>query len=180
VAFAFLPNESEAIYLWALAQLKSVFTSNSIILPSVISTDCDQGLRNAISYIFPDSATLLCLWHANKNIQQHCRAKFTTMEAYNDFFQSWLSIVRSPSLSEYNTRLLQFQTQYAEPPAHARCVQYIQSTWLKAGRVEGLVQAWTNSYTHFGVTVTSRLVNLIHYTNPYTNPIIALNQPTQY
>jgi transposase-like protein len=162
VAFTFLPDQSEDAYSWALAQLKSVFTSNLIPLPAVISTDCDQGLRNALSSIFPESMAVLCLWHANKNIQEHCKGYFTTAEAYNDFFQAWLSIVRSSSLTEYNERLLQFKTQYSEPPEHAQCVQYIQSTWLRPGRIEGLVQAWTNSYTHFGVTVTSRLVKLMY------------------
>ena len=126
------------------------------LLPGTISTDCDQALRNAISTIFPESRTLLCLWHANKNIQQHCKAKFTSTEAYNDFFQVWLGIVRSPNIPEYQSRLVQFQLQYSESPEHLECVRYIQSTWLKPGRAESLVQAWTNQCTHFGITVTSR------------------------
>jgi hypothetical protein len=52
----------------------------------MISTDCDQALRNAISVIFPEIPTLLCLWHTNKNIQQYCKGKFTSNEAYADFF----------------------------------------------------------------------------------------------
>jgi hypothetical protein len=116
------------MHKWALTQLRGLFNSNNIEPPSAISTDCDQGLRNTISLVFPESVTLLCLWHANKNIQQHCKGKFTTTDAYNEFFQAWLSIVQSPNLFEYNSRLLQFQTQYAEPPEHAQCVQYIQST----------------------------------------------------
>jgi hypothetical protein len=89
VAFAFLPDESEGSYQWALANLKGLFDllhPIQQIRPSVISTDCDQVLRNAISVIFPEIPTLLCLWHANKNIQQHCKGKFTSNEAYADFF----------------------------------------------------------------------------------------------
>lgn len=100
---------------------------------------------------------VLCLWHANKNIQEHCKGNVTTAEAYNEFFQAWLGIVRSRNLRECNERLCRFQAEYTAPE-HTLCVQYIQSTWLKPGRVESLVQAWTNSYTRFGVTVTSRLV----------------------
>jgi hypothetical protein len=36
----------------------------------------------------PLETVLQPLWHAaNKNIQQHCRAKFSTIEVYNDFFR---------------------------------------------------------------------------------------------
>jgi hypothetical protein len=108
--------------------------------------------------IFPESVTLLCLWHANKNIQQHCKGKFNSNDAWNDFFQAWLGIIRSPSIPEYYARLLQFQTEYSETPEHLECTRYIQSTWLKPGRVESLVQAWTNQYPHFGITVTSRYI----------------------
>jgi hypothetical protein len=118
--------------------------------------------------IFPESATLLCLWHANKNIQQHCKAKFTTAEAYKDFFEAWLGIIRSPDITEYNSRLLQFLSKFSDTPEHELCAKYVQTTWLKPGRAEALVQAWTNKYPHFGVTVTSRLVNITalnHYNN---------------
>ena len=147
------------MYRWALGQIKGLYSLIHPIIgiaPGAISTDCDQALRNAISGIFPESNTLLCLWHANKNVQQHCKAKFTSAEDYNDFFTAWLGIIQSPSVSEYHARLLQFETQYSEAPEHLVCVEYIKKTWLKPGRVESLVQAWTNQYTHFGITVTSR------------------------
>jgi hypothetical protein len=123
-----------------------------------VATDCDQALRNAISVVFPESKALLCLWHANKNIQQHCKPKFTTAEAYNEFFEAWLGIVRSPNIPEYESRLLQFSVQYSDTPGHLDCSEYVKNTWLRAGRAEALVQAWTNQYPHFGITVTSRLV----------------------
>ena len=90
IAFAFLPDESETSYSWALEQIKGLY--NRIypmiaLTPEAISTDCDQALRNAISKIFPESAALLCLWYTNKNIIQYCKSKFTTTEDYNDFFR---------------------------------------------------------------------------------------------
>ena len=103
--------------------------------------------------------TLLCLWHANKNIQQHCKGKFDSNDAYNNFFKAWLGIIRSPSIQEYNNRVLQFSTEYSDTLEHQECANYVKSTWLKPGRAEALVQAWTNKYPHFGITVTSRLVN---------------------
>lgn len=131
--------------------------------PEAISTECDQALRNAISKVFPYSATLLCLWHGNKNIQQHYKPNFTSRAAYDNFFQAWLGIVRSATIPVYEAQLLQFVTEYSATPEYLACIQYIQSTWLNPGRVESLVQAWTNNYIHFGITVTSRLVYIILY-----------------
>jgi histone-lysine N-methyltransferase SETD2 len=133
------------------------------LTPEAISTDCDQALRNAISKVFLYSKTLLCLWHANKNIQQYCKPKFTSKDTYESFFQVWLGIVRSRDISEYYSQLLQFSTEYSDTPEHAACVTYIKNTWLRPGRVESLVQAWTNNYIYFGITVTSRLVYIILY-----------------
>jgi hypothetical protein len=162
IAFAFLPDQSEGSYRWALAQMKTIFNlihPTISLIPGSISTDCDQALRNAISTAFPESPTLLCLWHANKNIQQHCKGKFTSVEAYNEFFQAWLGIVQSPDIPEYQARLLQFLTEYSDTLEHQECATYVHITWLKPGRAEALVQAWTNKYPYFGVTVISRLVS---------------------
>ena len=163
IAFAFLPDQTEGSYTWALAQIRTIFKLIHPmigLIPGSISTDCDQALRNAILTVFPESATLLCLWHANKNIQQHCKGKFTSVEAYNDFFQAWQGIVQSPKITEYQTRLLQFQTEYSDTLERQECATYVQNTWLKPDRAESIVQAWTNKHPHFGVTVTSRLVSI--------------------
>lgn len=91
VAFAFLPDETEASYTWALTETKSLFIliqPTISLLPGSISTDCDQALRNAIWKVFPESQTLLYLWHVNKNIQQHYKGKFTSAETWNEFFKA--------------------------------------------------------------------------------------------
>lgn len=82
------------------------------LIPESISTDCDQTFRNAISVIFPESATLLCVWHANKKTQQHCKARFTTSEDYNDFFKAWQEIGQSLDIPDYNSGLLLFLSEY--------------------------------------------------------------------
>jgi hypothetical protein len=51
------------------------------------------------------SIGIICIRHTNKSIQQHCKAKFTSNEAYADFFRAWQSIVQSPTVPEYETRL---------------------------------------------------------------------------
>jgi hypothetical protein len=63
-------------------------------------------------------------------------------------------------IPEYQNRLDQFSTKYSDTLEHQECVHYVQDTWLRPGRVESVVQAWTNKHPHFGVTVTSRLVSI--------------------
>ena len=48
ISFAFLPNQTEKLYKWALDCVKKLFTSLNtpiiVIGLGAISTDCDQGL----------------------------------------------------------------------------------------------------------------------------------------
>jgi hypothetical protein len=168
----FLPNETEASYTWALTQIQELYSFiqptfgfaliEPLPSPGAISTDCDQALRNAISVVLSTSATLLCLWHANKNIQQHCKPKVAPIGAWDDFNKAWQGTVRSPTPTEYEHRLHQFEANYSTLLQGQQCASYIKATWLKPGRKESLIQAWTNNYTHFGITVTSRYYPFAH------------------
>lgn len=131
---------------------QSLQTPVIITGPDAISTDCDQALRNALSTIFPDSATLLCSWHTNKNIQQHCKG-LLNREDWERFIQAWNGIISSQTEQEYEDRLASFSTAFAQ---YSTCVDYIKRTWLIPDRKRALVHAWTNKYCHFGITVTSR------------------------
>lgn len=95
------------------------------ISPGAVSTDCDQALRNAISSIFSESATLLCLWHANENIQRYCKGKFDSSDAYNNFFMAWQRIVQSRTTPEYKAELLQLSTEYSDTPGYSLYFNYI-------------------------------------------------------
>ena len=156
VGFTFLSDESEASYEWGLQELKEVFkslqTPTIITGPGAISTDCDQALRNALSTVFPSSAALLCSWHTNKNIQQHCKGAMNR-DTWERFIQDWNSIIASRTEEEYEERLASFSTEFAR---YSTCVKYVKSTWLQPDRKKALVHAWTNKYPHFGITVTSR------------------------
>lgn len=61
VAFAFLSGETEEDYCWVLERLRSVYEHSQIRLPSVILTNRDLTLRNAVKREFPQAACLLCL-----------------------------------------------------------------------------------------------------------------------
>lgn len=76
IAFAFLSNETEQDYLWALERLRSLYEACNSRLPSVILTDRCLACMNAASACFPGAASLLCLWHANKAVLRYCQPSF--------------------------------------------------------------------------------------------------------
>ena len=160
ICFAFLPDQKEESYSWALGCIKELFsklnTPTIILGPGAIATDCDQALRNAIATVFPESPALLCAWHANKNIQEHCKGKFSTTEAWEIFLKAWQAIISAKTEEEYIEQLQSFTSTFSANPITRPCVEYIKSTWLKPGRKESLVTAWVNKYPHFGITITSR------------------------
>ena len=100
----------------------------------------DQALRNAITIVFPESSALLCAWHANKNIQQHCKGSFSTTEAWEAFFKAWQGIVSAETQEKYKEQLHHFTITYSHEPAHTY-IEYIRNTWLKPRRKESLVKA---------------------------------------
>ena len=61
VCFAYIECEQEDNYSWALDKLKGFMDDN--MLPSVIVTDGEVALMNAIQNVFPTATHLLCRWH---------------------------------------------------------------------------------------------------------------------
>ncbi|XP_058191446.1 uncharacterized protein LOC131308532 [Rhododendron vialii] len=61
-------------YIWVLEKLKGMMDPNA--LPSVIVTDRELALMNAIINIFPHATDLLCRWHIGKNILAKYRKMF--------------------------------------------------------------------------------------------------------
>jgi hypothetical protein len=154
IAFAFLSGETEADYLWALEQLKSLYEQCQAPFPSVILTDRCLACINAVSTLFPSSPALLCIWHANKAVVSHCKPAFLKAEKWEEFYQFWHSIINSSTEEIYEERLSEFRQQYI--PGHLNEVGYIQTTWLNPFK-ERLVKAWVDKCTHFGNIATSRV-----------------------
>ena len=53
-------------YVWALTMFSKILGDE--ICPSVIVTDRELALMNAIRVVFPRPGNLLCVWHIEKNI----------------------------------------------------------------------------------------------------------------
>ena len=110
--------------------------------------------------VFPESPALLCAWHANKNIQEHCKPAFSTEEDWEGFLSAWQAIVQSKTEEQYQEEVNSFTEKWRSAYTITKggslrnCVQYIKDTWLLSGRKEALVEAWVNQYTHFGIVTT--------------------------
>jgi hypothetical protein len=116
---------------------------------------------------------LLCLWHANKAVLAHCLPIFTLQEhlaagiaakatakkgskpdGWVDFYNSWHSIMQSPTEAVFDERVAEFEKKYLL--SHIKEVIYIKKTWLELYN-EKLVRAWVDQYMHFGNTATLRV-----------------------
>ena len=166
IAFAFLSGETEDDYAWAFQHLRSLYQQE---LPSVVLTDRCQAAINAVSTYFPSSATLLCLWHVNKAVLQHCQPAFgikrnqqaesPELKAWEEFYACWHSLVASPDEEIFNTRLGDFERKYAT--RYLQEVGYIKTYWLQPYK-ERIIKAWVDRHFHFGNIATSR-VEGIHW-----------------
>ena len=158
IAFAFLSGESEEDYLWALGQLKSHYEVSNTRLPSVVLTDRCLACMNAVALCFPNAASLLCLWHANKAVLCHCQPTFTHkgqgMEAWDKFYKFWHTIMQSADEEAFNKNVQEFENQYL--PTYIDEVSYIKTTWLDLYK-EKLVKGWVDQHLHFDNVVTSRV-----------------------
>ncbi|GAU37191.1 hypothetical protein TSUD_30560 [Trifolium subterraneum] len=72
VGFAYIANEKEDNFVWALETCKSLLISKETF-PKVIVTDRDKSLMNVVAKVFPNSTALVCRVHVYKNV----KAKFS-------------------------------------------------------------------------------------------------------
>jgi hypothetical protein len=59
-------------YLWLMKYLKKLYIKLELEDPASIATDTEQALVTAIRRVFPTSKHLLCVWHVNKCVEEHC------------------------------------------------------------------------------------------------------------
>ncbi|XP_028052909.1 protein FAR1-RELATED SEQUENCE 5-like [Camellia sinensis] len=100
VAFAYPQYEKEDNYTWALGLLRSVMDENT--LPSVIVTDRELALMNAICTVFPATTNLLCRWHIGKNVLANCKKMFETKDKWEMVESSHAKLKRYLGSSQEN------------------------------------------------------------------------------
>nr|CAG8652006.1 14323_t:CDS:1 [Entrophospora candida] len=148
--FAFLKDEKEADYEWALTCISKIF--NGMSHPKVIVTDRELALMNAIGRIFPGAHHLLCIWHINKNILAKCKRHFATEEDWTEFIELWKAVTASITEQDFTTKWNEFLECYASKP---NVLQYLQETWIL--HKECFISAWVDRYLHLGNKATSRV-----------------------
>jgi len=118
--FAFLREETEEHYTWALKQLAAV------VHPKVLCTDRELALMKSIASVFPTSHNLLCVWHINKNLASRCKKYFTNGEQWDTFLAPWNRLVSFRTEVTFAKEFAVFQQTYgATNPA---VMEYVNST----------------------------------------------------
>ncbi|KAL7221792.1 hypothetical protein ACSBR1_023688 [Camellia fascicularis] len=150
VAFAYLHYEKEDNYTWALGMLRSVMDENT--LPSVIVTDRELALMNAICTVFPATKNLLCRWHIGKNVLANCKMMFETKDKWEMFIMSWNMLVMSSSEEVY----MQLSLLHSEFSTYQDALHYVTTSWLDTYKSK-FVAAWADTFMHFGNSTTNRV-----------------------
>lgn len=154
IAIAYLVAEKEENYMWALERLKSVLVDSEVEMPSVFISDRETTLINAIGFVFPESAHMLCTWHIKNNVLTYMQKKVKGMELEEkkSFLFDWNELVCSKNIVAYNANLQVLHEKYA---SHTSLLKYIHEIWLDTYK-DRFVQAWTDDYKHFGNYTSNR------------------------
>ena len=73
VGLCFLSGESEEDYDWVIKALQKFLERHRIQPPSLVITDRDLALMNALEENLKDTEFLLCRWHLNKDMLAYAR-----------------------------------------------------------------------------------------------------------
>jgi hypothetical protein len=125
-AFCFLAKEEEGDYIWAMQQLKELFTP-AMHLRSVV-TDREMALINVCQQVFPTTTRLFCVWHVEKNVLTHVSTEFEEGEARTAFMRAWTDVMHVPTKELYKEQWNALQDKYNT--IASGLVQYILDTWI--------------------------------------------------
>ncbi|KAI3847456.1 hypothetical protein MKX03_001969 [Papaver bracteatum] len=153
VAYAFIEEETEEHFSWALTQLKSLYSPNN--LPSVVLVNGELPLINAISIVFPGVDKLICPFHIVKTIEINCKNAFENSEMWNNFCHDWENVWKAETKEDYVDTYTEFVTTWVA--RNVTCITYIRDTWLV--HKESFILAWIQKIKHFGYTVINRVEN---------------------
>jgi len=150
VAFAFIQEEKEHLYSWALKNIKALY--HGISYPSVIAIDRDLALLNALEKELPTSQVLLCIWHINKNVTKNCKSMFPTIDSWKVFYSQWEKIMYSTTEHEFEC---QWESMKEKFGTNSIPVAYLNNTWIP--HKKRFVSCFANQYLHLGSHITSRV-----------------------
>jgi hypothetical protein len=67
-AFGLINTEKEDGYQWLCEKLETLRQELHVPAPSVIITDKENALKNALKDVFPQAQQQLCIYHINANV----------------------------------------------------------------------------------------------------------------
>nr|KAJ0190011.1 hypothetical protein LSAT_V11C800449890 [Lactuca sativa] len=118
--------------------------------PSVIMSDRELALMNAINMVFSNTINILCIWHIEKNVLANCNKHFAHTKEFNLFMSSWNNVAYSTTTTIFEHNWGEFELFYLTKKV---VIEYIKK-WLPWK--EKFVSAWTEKYLHFGNRSSSR------------------------
>ncbi|KAG8478833.1 hypothetical protein CXB51_028781 [Gossypium anomalum] len=144
IAFAFIINEKEENYNWALTCLK--LTLEECMYPRL-------ALMNACQQVFPDATRLLCRWHITENIKKHCRQSMKLQHEWDSFCAMRTVLVESPMWILYTENYRKLQSMLSE---YLGVLKYLDQVWLSK-YMEMFVSVWIDWHVNFGERTTNRV-----------------------
>jgi hypothetical protein len=159
VGFAWLSNEREENFVWALQQCRSLLRSEDK-MPKVILTDRDQALVNVVPQVFPTSASMVCRWHVEKNVSSKMKdlvfvksgEGVRQSEVWNKITNAFRDLLDSPTEKDYIDSVMEFRKLCARWP---KFTQYVEETVLDTNK-EKVVRNWVDKFMHMGNYTTNR------------------------
>jgi hypothetical protein len=118
IGFCFLLGETTEDFIWAFQCFKELG-----INPSITVMDRDNAQKRASESIYLETPTLLCIWYVNQCVLAKCKPIVGDTD-WSDFQALWQSILKAPTIEEYEKRWLEFKTQYSNPKTY-QCIVYL-------------------------------------------------------
>ena len=150
IAYAMITHENTDMYEWVLRCLRCLFRG---ALPSVIVTDRELGLINALPRVFPTVNHQLCWVHVERKCGEAALELGKSLEYQARFKADCWSLFSSRSEDIYQRRRRAMHAAWDQ--LVPGLMAYLETTWL-VSYAPNIVRAWTDTTLHFGTRTTNR------------------------
>jgi hypothetical protein len=159
--FCFIANEKEEDYLWAVA---TYLRKTKARTPKVFVSDQEKALKNAVSTLLPSVPQLLCVWHANRNVQTKAQHVWRTADAETpeekqqlfetrkEFMSRWSQVVYTKTIEAFDDAWAKLLRDYSSQPSLCTYLQDYQYPLREQWAI-----AWTSRHRNYGTVATSAI-----------------------
>ncbi|KAL8478392.1 hypothetical protein ACS0TY_030338 [Phlomoides rotata] len=125
VGSVYLEAEKEENYTWALGVLRDLL--GDVCLPTMIITDREKALMNAVASKFPESRHFLCTWHIARNMFAKCKGHFTSNVRWEDFYNQFNRVMFANSKKDFEDAARVLHSDFA---TSMKSVNYVMNQWI--------------------------------------------------